>query len=48
MIFIGISRDFSLKNEDQYNTIGAFWDEMSELYGLESLQGLGYKWDAGE
>ena len=47
MIFIGISRDFSLKNEDQYNTIGAFWDEMSELYGLESLQGLGYKWEKG-
>ena len=47
MIFIGISKDFSLKNEDQYNTIGAFWDEMSEIYGLESLRGLGYKWENG-
>lgn len=44
MIFEGISRIFSLKNEDQYNTIGAFWDEMAALYGLENLQGLGYDW----
>ena len=26
MIFKGITKSFSLKNEDQYNTIGAFWD----------------------
>ena len=45
MIFRGISREFSLLNEDQYNTIGAFWDEMSEIYGLESLAGLGYLWN---
>ena len=44
MIFEGISQEFSLKNEDQYNTIGAFWDEMAALYGLENLQGLGYNW----
>ena len=44
MIFIGISRTFSLINEDQYNTIGAFYDEMAELYGLENLVGLGYGW----
>ena len=44
MFFKGISREFSLQNEDQYNTIGAFWDEMALLYGLENLQGLGYKW----
>ena len=31
-------------NENQYNTIGAFWDEMSRVYGLENLVGLGYKW----
>ena len=43
-VFQGISRDFSLKNEEQYNTIGAFWDEMSEIYGLENLLGLGYDW----
>lgn len=47
MTFTGISRKFSLKNEDQYNTIGAFWDEMSAVYGLENLHGLGYKWENG-
>ena len=47
MKFIGISRMFSLKDENQYNTIGEFWDEMSCLYGLENLQGLGYKWESG-
>ena len=44
MIFKGISKEFSLLNDDQYNTIGDFWDEMALLYGLENLQGLGYKW----
>ena len=44
MIFQGISKVFSLKNEEQYNTIGAFWDDMASLYGLENLQGLGYDW----
>ena len=47
MIFKGIAREFSLKNEEQYNTIGAFWDEMSAKYGLENLQGLGYRWKNG-
>ena len=47
MIFKGITREFSLKNEEQYNTIGAFWDEMTEIYGLENLQGLGYCWKKG-
>jgi predicted transcriptional regulator YdeE len=45
MLFKGISRSFSLLNENQYNTIGAFWDEMIEKYGLENLVGLGYEWD---
>lgn len=45
MQFIGITKKFSLKNEEQYNTIGDFWDEMSLLYGMENLVGLGYKWD---
>ena len=45
MIFKGISKDFSLLNNDQYNTIGDFWDEIALLYGLENLQGLGYKWE---
>jgi predicted transcriptional regulator YdeE len=48
MLFIGISRDFSLKDEDQYNTIGAFWDEICALYKIESLHGLGYKWENGK
>ena len=45
MKFIGIKRTFSLLNEDQYNTIGAFWDELTLIYGLENLHGLGYKWE---
>ena len=45
MKFIGVSKEFSLISEEQYNTIGAFWDEMAELYGLENLQGLGYNWN---
>lgn len=48
MIFYGISRDFSLKDEEQYETIGQFWDEMAEIYGLENLSGLGYNWDGGK
>ena len=45
MLFVGISKEFLLINEEQYNTIGNFWDELSLLYGMENLQGLGYKWD---
>ena len=48
MVFRGISRKFSLINEDQYNTIGAFWNEMALIYGLENLQGLGYDWNENE
>ena len=48
MLFKGIAREFSLLNDDQYNTIGAFWDEMSLVYGLENLQGLGYKQSNGK
>lgn len=44
MTFIGISRDFDLTDEKQYETIGQFWDEMTLLYGLENLRGLGYSW----
>jgi hypothetical protein len=47
MIFKGICRKFSLKDEGQYNTIGAFWDEMAEKYGLEKLRGLGFNWSGG-
>ena len=45
MVFKGISRDFDLTDEQQYETIGQFWDEMALLYGLENLQGLGYAWE---
>ena len=44
MHFYGVSRVFSTKDEEQYGTIGAFWDEMSAQYGIENLQGLGYSW----
>ena len=47
MLFVGTSRDFSLLNEDQYNTIGAFWDELAALYGLENLAGIGNTWQNG-
>ena len=44
MKFIGISRVFSTINNEQYKTIGTFWDELSEEYGMENLRGLGYNW----
>ena len=44
MIFEGISRVFSTRNEQQYETMGAFWDEMTNKYGLGNLRGLGYNW----
>ena len=48
MTFQGISREFSLACEEQYDTIGAFWDELTKIYGLEALLGLGYKWENGK
>ena len=48
MLFKGITKKFKLTNEQQYNTIGQFWDEMSLLYGLENIIGLGYKWTNDE
>ena len=44
MIFKGISRDFDLTDEQQYETIGCFWDELALIYGVENLRGLGYSW----
>ena len=44
MEFKGISRIFSTVGNQQYTTIGAFWDELSERYGRENLRGLGYNW----
>ena len=42
MLFKGIGRTFSTENDQQYETIGAFWDELAAKYGRENLQGLGY------
>ena len=44
MVFNGISKVFSTKDDRQYETIGAFWDEFSKKYGRENLRGLGYNW----
>ena len=44
MLFKGIGRTFSTENDRQYETIGAFWDEMAAKYGRFNLQGLGYGW----
>lgn len=46
MVFNGISKVFLTENNQQYDTIGAFWDELSEKYGRENLRGLGYNWTA--
>ena len=44
MVFEGIGRVFSTENGQQYETIGAFWDELSEKYGRGRLRGLGFHW----
>lgn len=44
MLFEGIGRTFSTENDFQFETIGAFWDQMAEKYGRANLQGLGYGW----
>ena len=44
MLFKGIGRTFSTENNQQYDTIGAFWDELAVKYGRVNLQGLGYGW----
>ena len=44
MLFKGIGRSFSTENDQQYETIGVFWDEFAAKYGRENLQGLGYGW----
>ncbi len=44
MVFTGITRTFSTRNEQQYETIGAFWSEMERKYDCARLRGLGYNW----
>ena len=44
MIFRGFDKCFSTLNDGQYESIGAFWERMSTVYGRENLIGLGYGW----
>lgn len=44
MKFVGISKVFSTIDNQQFETIGAFWDELSGKYGRSKLRGLGYNW----
>ena len=44
MLFRGIGRTFSTENDRQFETIGAFWDELAAKYGRANLQGVGYGW----
>ena len=44
MIFKGYTGTFSTIDNDQYRTIGDFWDFMTEKFGLENIVGLGYLW----
>lgn len=44
MRFQGIRRIFSTENDQQYDTIGAFWQELSARYGVNRLMGLGCGW----
>ena len=44
MLFKGIGRTFSTESDRQFETIGAFWDELAAKYGRANLQGLGYGW----
>lgn len=44
MLFTGYCKTFSTQNEGQYDTIGAFWDQMSARFGRENLRGLGFGW----
>lgn len=44
MKFVGNKKVFSTQNNEQYITIGEFWDEMADIYGRENLMGLGCNW----
>ena len=46
MHFTGLTRTFSTENEQQYETIGAFWEEAERRYHCTTLRGLGYHWTA--
>lgn len=44
MLFQGIRKTFSTIGECQYETIGAFWNQLAAVYGIDRLRGLGYGW----
>ena len=44
MLFRGLYKEFSTRDEGQYEAIGAFWDALSRRFGRENLQGLGFGW----
>lgn len=44
LTFIGIGKKFSIIGEDQYNTIGRFWDLMSDFTNKDDLIGFGCNW----
>lgn len=44
MKLTGYQLEFDCKNEQQYESIGRFWDDMSAAYGRENLFGVGYGW----
>lgn len=44
MNFKGLSVIFSTKNNNQFEHIGKFWEEMSLIFGRENLRGLGFNW----
>ena len=43
MLIKGIGRTFSTENNQQYETIRVFWDELVAKHGRANLQGLGYR-----
>lgn len=44
MLFCGLGKVFSTRDDGQYVSIGEFWDIMAGVYGRDNLQGLGYGW----
>jgi len=45
MKFYGISQRFSFIDSAQYETIGNYWDYLSQFYGRSQLLGLGLNWN---
>lgn len=45
--FYGIAKRFSVIGDEQYETIVKFWEELSEVYPIENLFGIGTDWKNG-